>query len=187
MAYASWTPLWSGIVESSLWDEPDPVIKVFITMLAIKDSDHVCRATAYQLAKKTGKTEVEVLDALKVLSSPDTRRHEHQDFEGRRIEAVEEGWLILNGEKYREKVSQEMARARNRRSQAAWRERQKIAGKFPPKSQGLPGELEDQKMRRRGASQEELDRHQTDHLPEGFQEPTTPYQTPPPTPMPELE
>lgn len=94
-------------------------------MLALKDSDHIVRLNAYQLGQRSRKSEVEVLEALKVLSSPDTKRVEGQEFEGRRIRSVEEGWLILNGEKYREKVQLEMRRARNRRAQAKWREKQK--------------------------------------------------------------
>src|SRR5574340_653967 len=121
----TWSPLWSGIVDSSIWDESDTVCKVFLTMLALNDSDHIVRLNAYQLGQRSRKSEVEVLEALKVLSSPDTKRVEGQEFEGRRIRSVEEGWLILNGEKYREKVQLEMRRARNRRAQAKWREKQK--------------------------------------------------------------
>jgi hypothetical protein len=123
----TWAPLWSGIVDSSLWDEPDHVCKVFLTMMAVKDADHIVRFSAYQIAKKSRKTEAEVLDALRILSSPDTKRLEPQEFEGRRIKSVEEGWLILNGEKYRSKISLEMKRARNRRAQAVFRERKKKA------------------------------------------------------------
>lgn len=133
----TWAPLWSFCVESSLWDEPDYVVKVFLTMMAVKDADHIVRFTAYQLARKARKTEVEVLDALKILSSPDVRRKERQEFNGRRIKAVEDGWLILNGEKYREMVSIEMKKARDRKAAKAYRERQKAmknAGK------PLPGE-----------------------------------------------
>lgn len=136
MAYASWAPLWSGIVDSSIWCEPDHVRIVFVTMLALKDADHIYRGSAFQLSRRANKSETEVLDALRILASPDTRRQENQEFEGRRIEAVEEGWLILNGEKYRQLVSIEMKRARNRRSQAAFRQRQKSA----PPSRPLPGE-----------------------------------------------
>lgn len=121
----TWAPLWNGIVDSSIWDEPDYVVKVFLTMMAIKDADHIVRCTAYQIARKARKTETEVLEALKVLSNPDTLRLEKQEHEGRRIKAVEDGWLILNGEKYREKVQIEMRKARNRRAQAAFRQRQK--------------------------------------------------------------
>lgn len=125
-----WSPLFNGIVESSIWDEPDFVVKVFLTMLAIKDPDFIVRKSAYQLGTLSRKDEVEVLDALKVLSSPDTRRKEPQQFEGRRIKAVKEGWLILNAEKYRDLAREEMRKARNRRSQAAFRERNK--GKMYP-------------------------------------------------------
>jgi len=125
MNFKTWAPLWSGIVDSSVWDEPDHVVKVFLTMLALKDADHVVRMTAYQIGRRSRKTEAEVLDALKVLSSPDSKRLEPQPFDGRRIEAVEEGWLVLNGAKYREMVSLEMRRAKNRRAQAKFREKEK--------------------------------------------------------------
>lgn len=134
----TWSPLWSGIVESSIWDEPDYVIKVFLTMLAIKDSDHTVRKSAYQLGRLSRKTETEVLDALKILSSPDTKRVEKQEFGGRRIKLVEDGWLILNGDKYREMVSIEMRKARNRRAQEAFRKRQKELKRGTPMSGETP-------------------------------------------------
>lgn len=123
----TWAPIWSFIVDSSLWSEPDYVIKVFLTMIALKDSDHVYRGDAYKLAQRAKKTELEVLEALKVLASPDTKRIEKQQYDGRRIRAVDGGWLVLNGEKYRELVQVEMRRARNRRAQAAYRARKKAA------------------------------------------------------------
>jgi hypothetical protein len=117
------TPLWSGIVDSSLWDEPDYVVKVFVTMLAIKDPDFIVRKTAYQIARQARKTEAEVLEALKILAAPDTKRLEPQPYNGRRLEKVKDGWLILNGEKYQEKMVQHFKRARWARAQAAKRER----------------------------------------------------------------
>lgn len=99
---SSYSPLWSLIVDSSIWEEPDFVRIVFITMLALKDADHVVRRDAYKLAKSAHKSEQEVLEALKVLSSPDKRRLEPQEFDGRRIKKVADGWLILNGQKYRD-------------------------------------------------------------------------------------
>jgi hypothetical protein len=121
----TWTPLWSGIVDSSVWAEPDDVRIVFITMLALKDSDHVVRASAFGLARKANKTEKEVIAALKVLAAPDRKRVEPQPFDGRRVKKVEDGWLILNGETYRRKMSEEMKKARWRRAQAAKRNRAK--------------------------------------------------------------
>lgn len=121
----TWAPLWSPIVDSSLWEEDGDVVKVFISMIATKDSDHICRLDAYRLAKKCHLDELRVLDIIKILASPDTRRKIPQEFDGRRIKAVEDGWLVLNGEKYRQMVQEERKKARNRKSQAAWRERQK--------------------------------------------------------------
>ena len=146
----TWAPLWNGIVDSSVWDEEDMVVKVFLTMLALKDADHIVRMSPYQIGFRSRKTETEVLRALTVLSSPDTKRTEPQPFEGRRIKAVEEGWLILNGEKYRQMVSDEMRRARNRRSQAAYRQRQQ--------AKLLAGEGHYLKREREGAPQTELDK-----------------------------
>jgi len=127
MGYKTWTPLWSGIVDSSLWEESGNVVKVFMTILATKDADHICRLDAYKIGKKCNIDEVEVMGILKLLASPDTRRQGKQDFGGRRIKMVEEGWLILNGQKYRDACKIEMLRAKNRRGQAAFRLKQKLA------------------------------------------------------------
>jgi hypothetical protein len=95
--------------------------------MALKDADHICRLNAYQLHKRANMPEEEVLECLRILSSPDTKRKENQEYEGRRIKAVEDGWLILNGEKYKEMVQREMKRARDRRAQAAARDRRRAA------------------------------------------------------------
>lgn len=121
----TWAPLWSSVVDSSLWCEPDYVVKIFLTMLALKDADHVYRGSAFNLGQRSHKTETEVLDALRILSEPDKRRIEKQEHEGRRIQSVPDGWLVLNGDKYRKQISDEMRKARNRRAQAAYRARKK--------------------------------------------------------------
>lgn len=106
-----YVPIFSRIVDSSLWIEPDYVVKVFLTMLAKKDADEVVRGTAFNIASWSKKTEQEVIEALKILSSPDTKRLEPQPFDGRRIEKVEGGWKLLNGAKYQ----MEMQRINQRR------------------------------------------------------------------------
>jgi hypothetical protein len=105
-----WNPIFSRIVDSSIWLEPDFVRIVFVTMLAKKDYDHVCRGSAFQISRWSNKTEAETLEALRILSEPDKRRVEPQPHEGRRIQKVLEGWLILNGEVY-----QNLMRGMNRR------------------------------------------------------------------------
>jgi len=123
-----YSPIWSTITDSSLWCEPDHVVKVFITMLAKKDLDDIVRGSAFNIAQWAKKTEAETLDALKVLSSPDTRRIEPQPNEGRRIERVSEGWLVLNGAHYRKMMKDEYRREYKRVKQVEYRERKKLAG-----------------------------------------------------------
>lgn len=121
----SWAPLFSKIVDSSIWDEPDWVCKIWITMMARKGKDHVYCGSAYNLARQSRKTEEEVLKALEILSSPDTKRLEPQPYEGRRIEKVEKGWLVLNGQYYEDEMRKMNRRAYQSEKQAEYREEEK--------------------------------------------------------------
>jgi len=94
----SWVPISSNIIESSLWDEEDWVIKIFLTMLAGKGAGDIYSGSAYGLARASRKTEEEVLAAWKILSSPDSKRIERQAHGGARIQEVEGGWFIINAE-----------------------------------------------------------------------------------------
>ena len=106
----TWTPLMDSIVDSSLWTEPYFVRVLFVTMMALKDKDFIVRRSAFAIAQRAHMTEAEVLKGLKILSSPDKRRLEPQAWDGRRLQKVEEGWLILNGRKYREIIGAQKRR-----------------------------------------------------------------------------
>lgn len=74
-------------------------------------------------------------DAIRILSEPDKRSVDNQDFEGRRIKKVgEEEWLILNGEKYEEQRRGLSARIRKTRLQKERREAKKLAAGSGPLS-----------------------------------------------------
>ena len=100
----TWTPIFRKIVDSSVWMEDDAVCKVWITLLALKDRDQVVRSTAFTIGKmfwpREDGFELKAMAALERLASPDRSRVEPQPYDGRRIEKVEGGWLILNGQKY---------------------------------------------------------------------------------------
>lgn len=102
-----WSPLWSQIVNSSLWREPYHVRILFTSMLAVKDRNFIVYGDSFKLSDIAKITEEEAIDGLRVLSSPDTKRIAPQEYEGRRIRAVEGGWLILNAQKYRDMVRRE--------------------------------------------------------------------------------
>lgn len=93
-------------------------------MLAMKDRDHMVRSTPKALSLFARVTELELQSALDAFSAPDpsSRTSEH---DGKRIEPVEGGWLILNGEKYRKLLSAEERREYLRIKQAEFRKRKK--------------------------------------------------------------
>lgn len=154
-----WTPLWEMILDSTLWSEELHVRVMFLTFLAKKDCDGLVYSTVIGMSRAANMSFEQAKEAIKILESPDKKSVKEQEFEGRRIKATEDGWMVLSHYKYRDMVSKEMAKERNRRHQEAFRKRQKdkLAGKIP-KSQMLPGEAAYLKASKEGASQEELDR-----------------------------
>ncbi len=129
-----YTKLFTEIIMSTVWREPNHVRLLWITMLAMKDRWHVVNASLPGLADSARITMDECVEALGVLSSPDkySRTVEH---EGRRIEACDGGWIILNGEKYRNKMSLDERREYQRIKQAEYRARKKSVKSCLQKSQ----------------------------------------------------
>lgn len=135
------TPVFSSIVDSSLWMEEDYVTKAFITMLALKDWRHIVETNAFRLGRRCWpllppqESESKALKALEILSSPDTKRLEPQEFEGRRIKKVEDGYLILNGQHY-----EDMMRSVSRKVYKARKEREYRANKGRKRGRPISGE-----------------------------------------------
>lgn len=96
----------STIVTSSLWSESKETRLLFVTMLALKNKYGVVAASLPGLARIANLTIPETELALEVLSAPDPHSRT-PDFEGRRIEKIEEGWNVLNHEKYKDLCSEE--------------------------------------------------------------------------------
>lgn len=119
-----YTKLFSEIIMSTVWKEPDYVRIVWITMLALKDRWHIVNASIPGLADASKVSIEQCEKALKILSSPDkySRSIEH---EGRRIEKIDGGWYILNGEKYRNKMSLDERREYQRIKQQEYRQKAK--------------------------------------------------------------
>lgn len=133
---SSWSPLFSTIVTSTLWEESKEVRLLFVTMLALKNKDGEVLGTVSGLRRLSNLTLDEVRQALVVLEAPDKRAETDQQFEGRRVEKTARGWRILNHEKYRDLVSGVKRRAYQANWQRNYRERQKGGGSGVP----LPGE-----------------------------------------------
>lgn len=88
---------------------------LWITMLAKKDRNGFVRGVVRTLARDAGLTVDECRAALAVLEAPDVDSHCREN-EGRRIKAVDGGWVVLNHLMYRNLIS----RVKQRADQAAW-------------------------------------------------------------------
>jgi hypothetical protein len=112
--------LFGSILDSSVWREDKETRLVWITMLAMKDKYGLVHAAIPGLADRAKVSIDECLKAISTLESPDkwSRSKEH---EGRRIESVPGGWKVLNHEHYRQLLSEDDRREKNRTRMATKR------------------------------------------------------------------
>jgi hypothetical protein len=94
------TKLFSDILCSSVWNEDDKTRIVWITLLAMRGPNNIARGSLDGVAHQARVSVKDCEMAIGKLSSPD-RYSGDPEFDGRRIERVDHGWLILNGEKYK--------------------------------------------------------------------------------------
>lgn len=123
----SYTKLFGSILDSTIWQAPDHVRLVWITMLAMKDRDGFVEASIPGLAYRARKSLAETEDALAVLMAPDLYSRT-KDHEGRRIETIAAGgWRILNHDIYRDREDQDERREKTAIRVARHRERKRLA------------------------------------------------------------
>lgn len=108
----SYAKLFSSIVHSTVWELPDHVRIVWITLLALKDAEGIVRASVPGLSRAAAVSREKCEEALSVLSSPDTESA-NKDHEGRRILPIEGGWFVVSHDKYRKLLSIEERRERD--------------------------------------------------------------------------
>lgn len=128
----SYTKLFSDILASTIWNESPETKVVWITMLAMADRDGVVGASLPGLAHIARVSVPACSAALATLAGPDEHSRT-KDADGRRIEAIDGGWRILNYEKHRERSTKEEKREKDAERQRRKRERDaKKNGVTPP-------------------------------------------------------
>lgn len=95
-----YTKLDAGIIFSTVWREPHTTVRVWIAMLAMKDRRGEVLASIPGLADAARVTIAECEAALTTFRAVDPYSRT-QDNDGRRIEDIDGGWLVLNHDKYR--------------------------------------------------------------------------------------
>lgn len=120
---SGYTKLFNSILASTVWREPMETRIVWITLLAMADKDGIAEGSVPGLADFARIPVEATREALVRLSSPDPDSRS-KDNEGRRIQAVDGGWQLLNHAKYRAKMGADERREYNRTKQAQHRARQ---------------------------------------------------------------
>lgn len=92
--------LMGSILTSSIWDKDASLRLTWITLLAMADKDGVVEASATGIAHMARVSLEDVERALLDFQGPDPQSRS-SDFEGRRLQRVEGGWLVLNYTHYR--------------------------------------------------------------------------------------
>lgn len=115
--------LFTKILDSSVWLESATTRLVWLTLIASMDEDGFCAFAAMGNLANRARVPLSACEtAVKVLESPDPESAD-PDHDGRRIERVPGGWMVLNAQKYRDMVtrvvSQERTRERVRKHRAA--------------------------------------------------------------------
>jgi Recombination endonuclease VII len=117
--------LFTKILDSSVWLLSHTTVRVWITLLAAMDEDGFCQFAAVQnLANRALVTLAEAQAAVDVLEAPDPNSSD-LDNEGRRIERVPGGWIVLNAVKYHQIVTRANSREKNRERVSAFRVRER--------------------------------------------------------------
>jgi hypothetical protein len=96
------TKLASSIVTSSIWSADNDTRILWITMLALADADGFVNGSVPGLSAMARIPLDAVRQSLEILQQPDPDSRT-KDNEGRRIEPVEGGWVVLNYLAYRDR------------------------------------------------------------------------------------
>ena len=116
--------LFAQILDSLIRLESGDTRIVWITLLAAMDADGFARFAAVENLARRANVALEAAEiAVQTLEAPDPRSSD-PDNEGRRIERVPGGWLILNAVKYRRSDPEINRRERTRERVAQWRKNQ---------------------------------------------------------------
>lgn len=115
--------IFTKILDSSIWLESAATRIVWVVFIATHDEDGFAAfASPANLARRAAVSMEECLEAIRILESPDTNSSDPEN-EGRRIERVPGGWMVLNAKKYRDIVKREVGREQTRQRVAAFRAR----------------------------------------------------------------
>lgn len=106
--------LFTKILDSSIWLESTATRIVWMTFIAVMDeTGFVQFASVANVAHRARVTVDEAIAAVDCLEAPDPNSSD-PEHDGRRVERVPGGWLVLNAEKHRQVVTKAIQQEQNR-------------------------------------------------------------------------
>lgn len=125
MALLMYNKIFTKILDSSIWLETDSTRIVWLTLIAAMDETGFTQFASPANLAHRARVSLEAVDsAIKVLEGPDANSSD-PDHEGRRIERVPGGWMVLNAGKYRELVTRAVIQEKTRERVARHRAKTK--------------------------------------------------------------
>lgn len=119
--------LFTKILDSSIWLEAIPTRLVWLTFLAVMDEAGFVQFASVPNAALRARVPLAAAEkAIACLEAPDPLSADPEN-EGRRIEKVPGGWMVLNAEKYRDLVTRANSQAQTRARVAKHREKKRNA------------------------------------------------------------
>jgi hypothetical protein len=118
--------IYGSIIRSTVWQTKPHIKLTWLTMLILADSEGRVEGSIPGLAATTGVSIEQVEEALECFRSPD-KYSRTKDNDGRRIEDIRGGWLVLNHNLYRDMRTETQQKQASR--QQKYREKKKKTGK----------------------------------------------------------
>lgn len=177
----TYTKLFSSITESTVWGEPYSTRIVWVTLLAMANAQGCVYGSVPGLARRANVTLAEAEMALAAFFAPDPYSRTQEE-DGRRIEAIDGGWRLLNHAKYAG-IRNEVERAEYKRE---WDRRHRPSGHqralgAAEATQGSRAQSDSPTMVRQQSDASPTVRPQSDKSPSKSDSPTPPTPTPTPT------
>lgn len=117
--------LFTKILDSSIWLESSPTRIVWLTFLAVMDEKGFAPFAALgNVANRAMVTLEEAKTALGILEAPDPESSDPEN-EGRRLERVPGGWMVLNAQKHRDLLTRAIKQAQTAERVRRFRQRMK--------------------------------------------------------------
>lgn len=129
----NWTPLFSDLMQSSIWRCSPHIKLAWITILATKDyKSQIIETNPGLLGWAAGITEEQAAEALELFQQPDKYSRSAEE-EGRRIKRLEGNkYLVINGYSYSQKIMSQAKKDADAARKAEAREAARLAAENNP-------------------------------------------------------